>query len=158
MESGEGGGVERGLVRGHREVVTRGEVPTLVARPAEVERLTLDGALLHLRNLLEHAQLGCAVERFVLEHAPEGANDAEVTNVDGHANAFGAVHAGLATAHLALVGDVVVDEGCGLEVLYCGRGREGAREASPPTASQPSSTSAGRVRLPPERVKRANGS
>ena len=40
------------------------------------------------------------------------------------------MHAGLATAHLALVGDVVVDEGCGLEVLYCGRGREGARGVS----------------------------
>ena len=122
-----GGGVERGLVRGHGEVVSRGDVPAIVARPAEVKRLALHGALLHLRELVEHAQLGRSVERLVLENACEGSNDAEVTDVDRHAYALGAVHAGLAAAHLALVGDVVVDEGGRLEVLDCSGRRKRAR-------------------------------
>ena len=74
-------------------------------------------SLLHLRELVEHAQLGRTIQPPVLEHAREGAHDAEVTDVDRHAHALTHMDAGLAATQLPLVGDVVVDEGGGLEEL-----------------------------------------
>jgi hypothetical protein len=61
-------GVERRLVARHHEVVVNREIEAVVARPADVERLALDGARGHLHELLEHPQAALGGERVVVHH------------------------------------------------------------------------------------------
>ena len=113
-----------GLVARHLEIVVDRDVPAAVARPADVERLALDGAGGHGHELVQHAHLHGVVEARVGQDAAGHLGERQVAVVDGQADALGQVQAGLAAAQLPLVGDVVVDKGRGVEVLH---GRRAAR-------------------------------
>ena len=67
-----GARVVRRLVVGHQQVVLDGEVEAVVSRPADVERLALDGASGHVDEFGEHAQFDGVVETGVVNH---GAGD-----------------------------------------------------------------------------------
>ena len=116
-----------GLVGRHVEVVLRQDVPAAVADPAEVERLALDGALLHLEELLHDSEAHVGGEVLVAQHVAEHVGESEVADVDGDARALRHVGARLAAAQLGLVGDIVVNEGCRLEDLDGRRRAHGAR-------------------------------
>ena len=63
-----GSAVVRGLVRRHVQIIVDRDVKAPIADPAQVERLTLDGANDHLGELVEHAELHVCPERGVVEN------------------------------------------------------------------------------------------
>ena len=107
----------RGLVRGHDQVVFRRDVVAAVTRPSDVERLAFDGAAGHVDELGDDAHLRGIVEVLIRHHRAVDEGQREVARVDGQPHALGEVHARLAAAKLGLVGDVVVNESRGLEML-----------------------------------------
>lgn len=104
-------------MRRHGQVVLDGDVEALVARPADIERLTLDRARGHVDELLEHAQLDRVRKRVVHEHRSRDKRQREVARVDGKALADLMVKAWLATPELGLVGNIIVDEGGRVKML-----------------------------------------
>ena len=117
-------------MRGHDQIVFRRDVVTAVARPADVERLALDGAAGHVDELGDDTHLRGVVETLVRHHGAVDQGKREVARVDGQPHALGEVHARLAAAQLGLVGDVVVDESCGVKVLDGRSGAGGARHVA----------------------------
>ena len=117
-------------MRRHVQIIVDRNVKALVADPAQVERLALDGTDDHLGKLVEHVKLHVCVECGVVENRLGDHGERQVTAVDGKTGALGKVHAGLAATNLPVVGDVVVDECARLKVLDGRRGAAGAFEAS----------------------------
>ena len=120
----------RRLVSGHDEVVLGGNVVAAVARPADVERLALDGAARHLYELVHHAHLGGIVEQRVVDDRAVHQRKRKVAHVDGQPHALGEVQAGLAAAQLGLVGDVIMDKRRRMEMFDGGRRARGARHVA----------------------------
>ena len=63
-----GSAVVRGLVRCHVQIIVDRDVEACVTDPAQVERLTLDGADDHLGEFVEYAQLYVGLQRGVVEN------------------------------------------------------------------------------------------
>ena len=104
-------------MRGHDQVVLGGDVVAAIARPSDVESLALYGATRHLDELGDNAHLRMIVKIGVFHNRAVHQGQSQVASVDGKADALRAVHARLAAAKLRLVGDIIMDEGCGMEVL-----------------------------------------
>ena len=102
---------------GHSQIVLDSDVETLIARPTNIERLTLDRARRHIDKLLEHAQLDGIGERIIDEHRTRDERKRKITRVDGEALANLVMQAWLATPELGLVGDIVMNERSGVEML-----------------------------------------
>ena len=117
-------------MRCHVQIIVDRDVEACVTDPAQVERLTLDGADDHLGKLVEYAQLYAGLKRGIVENRLGDHGEREVAAVDGKPRALGEVHAGLAAAQLPVIGDVVVDERTRLEMLDGRRGAAGALKAA----------------------------
>ena len=117
-------------MRRHVQVIVDRDVEACVTDPAQVERLTLDGADDHLGELVKYAQLYACLERWIVENRLGDHGERQVAAVDGKPRALGKVHAGLAAAQLTVIGDVVVDERTRLEMLDGRRGAAGALKAA----------------------------
>ena len=109
----------------HREVILDGDIEALIARPTDIECLALNRARRHVDKLLEHAQLDCIGERVVDEHRTRDERERKVAGVDGKSFANLMMQTGLATPELGIIGDVVVNERSGVEVLDGGTGGAG---------------------------------
>ena len=125
-----GSAVIRGLVRCHVQVIVDRDVKAPVTDPTQVERLTLDGADDHLGERVEYAQLYVCLKRGVVENRLGDHGKCQVAAVDSKPRALGEVHAGLATAQLAVIGDVIMDKRTRLEMLDGRRGAAGALKAT----------------------------
>ena len=108
---------------GHQEVVLDGQVEAVVARPADIERLALDGARGHVDELGKYPELDVVVHARIVDHRAGDQRQREVARVDGQTLALADVEARLSSAGLGGVLDVVVDERGGVEVLDGSRGR-----------------------------------
>ena len=75
--------IMRGLVSRHDQIILRRDVVAPVARPADVERLALDGAARHVRQLGDDADLRDVVEKIVVDHRAVDQRKREVAHVDG---------------------------------------------------------------------------
>ena len=107
----------RGFMNCHAQIIVGSDVVTLVARPAQIEGLALDGAAGHFDKLGNHAHfLGIGKIRIphngTIHHGKR-----KVARVNGDAQAFGEVHAGHAATRSRLVGDIVVNKSRRMEVL-----------------------------------------
>ena len=108
-------------MRGHDKIVLGGDVVAAVARPSDVKGLALDGTARHFDEFGDNAHLRMIVKVGVFHDRAVHQGQGKVARVDGKADALRAVHARFAAAKLRLVGDVVVNEGRGMEVLDSGR-------------------------------------
>lgn len=126
---GRGSAVICGLERGHGQVILNGDIEAVIADPAQIERLTLDGPLGHGGELAKQPYLKIGVQGIIGQDDRGDGRELQVSAVGGNADALGAVHARLAAPQLAVIGDVIVDERRALEVLdgrrrgeYVGKG------------------------------------
>lgn len=114
---GRGSAVICGLERGHGQVILNGDIEAVIADPAQIERLALDGPLGHGGELAKQPYLKIGAQGIIGQDDRGDGRELQVSAVGGDADALGAVHARLAAAQLAVVGDVIVDERRTLEVL-----------------------------------------
>ncbi len=108
---------------GHQEVVLDGQVEAVVARPADVERLSFDRARGHVDEFGKYPELDVVIHARIVNHRAGDQRQREVARVDGQTLALADVEARLSSAGLGGVLDVVVDERGGVEVLDGSRGR-----------------------------------
>lgn len=114
---GRGSAVICGLERGHGQVILNGDIEAVIADPAQIERLTLDGPLGHGGELAKQPYLKIGAQGIIGQDDRGDGRELQVSAVGGNADALGAVHARLAAPQLAVIGDVIVDERRALEVL-----------------------------------------
>lgn len=114
---GRGSAVICGLERGHGQVILNGDIEAVIAHPAQIERLTLDGPLGHGGELAKQPYLKIGAQGIIGQDDRGDGRELQVSAVGGNADALGAVHARLAAPQLAVIGDVIVDERRALEVL-----------------------------------------
>ena len=105
------------LVDSHGEVVLGRDVVAAVAGPTQIERLALHRATGHGDELLDDAHLHGVLQKRIVHHRTVHHGKGQVPHVDGQPQPLGEVQAGLAAAQLGLVGDVVVNESRGMEML-----------------------------------------
>ena len=117
-------------MRRHAQVVVHSEVKAPVTHPTQIERLALDGALHHIDELTQNPQLDAVLERVIAQDGVGHERERIVAAVDGKARALGDVQTRHAAAHVAVVGDVVVNERGGLEVLDGGCSADSAVEVT----------------------------
>lgn len=114
---GRGSAVICGLERGHGQVILNGDIEAVIADPAQIERLTLEGPLGHGGELAKQPYLKIGAQGIIGQDDRGDGRELQVSAVGGNADALGAVHARLAAPQLAVIGDVIVDERRALEVL-----------------------------------------
>ena len=87
--------------------------------------LALDRAARHFDQLADHAHLYHVAQQRVVDYRTVDQGQRKVSHIDGKPYALGKMQAGLATAQLGLVGDVIVNECRRVEMLDSRRGARG---------------------------------